>query len=190
MPRLSLDQLNRGMQLRVEGKSYADIAEELGVPNSSDLSLQIMDTTQAQLAQLGANFAVSVALDLARLEEMVPENLRLAKEGSDRHVKAVIAIMRQKWEILDKLREIEADDGDDDTTIRVQDPEYVMALENINVDIIEGRYEESSTKSTLNLNDISDDEMDRLRTQLAELDLYISNEAGLTNDEEEDETDY
>lgn len=173
---LSLRQIEQAIDLRVQGKTFTEIALELGVSNGETLRRQVLNALQDRTSVLQADVMTSAALDLARLESMIPENLSLARQGSYQHVKAVIQILRQKQETLEFMREVAEEDKEEDnqTTLTVNSPEYLLALERLNEAVLEGTYVPSSTKASVAVDDLDPKELEMLHTQLAELDLNIT----------------
>jgi transposase-like protein len=186
MARLTLDQIEQSIQLRVDGDSYTKIAAKMGVGNTAIFRQQIAQALQDRTNNMAANVLVTAALDLARLESMVPKNLELAKEGSDRNVKAVISIIKTKMDVLDWMHEImerQEDDSGGQSTISTQDPEYLMALEQLNADVIDGSFENTDPAATVSMDNLTEQEIQLLRDQMTDLEMNLQIEG--VNDEED-----
>jgi hypothetical protein len=185
MARLTLQQIEDAIQHRVNGKTYNEIASELGVINSDTFRRQVVDALTARTNQLAVDMAATYVLDLARLESMIPKNLELAQQGSDRHVKAVIQIMRAKAEHIGHLQELlenQDEDNDHNVTMTSDDEEFMLAVEHLNAEVIEGTSTEHQHQASIDTKDVTEKELQLLREQMDEFELSIGIEG---SDEEE-----
>lgn len=175
MAAISKQDLERALQLRVEGKSYSQVAEELNISNTETFRRQIVEYQSESNAIVAVNLETVLGLDMARLELMVPENLRLAIEGSDRHVNAMIKIIRAKMDMAKFFLELQAANESEnhfEPTISTKDDEYILAAEHINEAILEGYDDEDNMPDPdLDFSRLTEDERKMLQTQLQELEL-------------------
>ena len=174
---LSTQQLDKALDMRVSGKSYTDIAAELGLPNSESLRYQIREYQKDASAVMTGNLELTVALDLARIEIMVPENLTQAIAGSYKHVDAMIKLMRARMDVMKFLMELQKQQEESGdvfvSTIDTNSEEYLIAAHNIS-DAFLDALDEEEVDPTLDLAALSDDEREQLETQLTDLDITLA----------------
>jgi len=173
MARLTLSQLEQALSLKVEGKTYADIAEYFNVANDHNLRQQIKAYLDEGVVQLSLNLVTSVALDRLRVEQLISPMMSAALEDkSVKHVDAVVKLMRLKLDQLKFLQELQGDEVDrnEQGTFKTDDDLYLEAFDLANASILEGDYE---VKEDVVYADLDPEELKMLETQLVDLDANI-----------------
>lgn len=182
MGRLTVEQLDQALALKVDGKTYADIAEIFGVTNDHNLRQQIKDYMAQGITSFALDLQTVVALDMARAERLLAPMMADAVETrSTRHVDASVKLMRLKLEQMRFLQELQtASNADEDEgTFKTDDELYEEAFDMANRAILEGEYEISDDEVEMDLND---EELKLLETQLVDLDANIQVVAGGADD--------
>ena len=177
---LTLAELQQAMQMRVRGKTYADIAEHFGVPNTGALHVSIREYLKTSVESLGMSYDLVLALDLARADEMLSPMMEGAIEDkSPRHADAAVKIMRLKMDIIQLARELIAERAAlqgtqaDDATFKVDDELYEEAMILANDALAAGAWEPDRDEVYLGAEELSEEELDMLESQLIDLESSI-----------------
>lgn len=171
------DKLRKAVELKIAGWSYEAITEALQMKNTPALRRKIKETISNEIAVFTANVEIVFAMDLQRLESMIPGNLLLAQQGSDKHVAAMIRIIKTKQELLKdyiELMRVQEEEMGDDPTFRSDSDEYMVAARELNkargaevIDIAEEAEEEGEEVV------VPEDMLSVLREQLEDLELAM-----------------
>jgi hypothetical protein len=187
--RLTPDQMHRAIEMKASGKTWDNIAEEMGMDNTPALQGLIRDTLREADVQFAANFEFMILLDLMRIEDVMPENQRLAKDGSHQHVGAFAKLIKLKMDVLtfymDLLRVKAETQGDkEDHTFTRDSEEYRRAVTTINQQIQQGIYadpdeaDEEGDVSPSALTTLNAEDLAILREQVDQVELMIGGSLG------------
>lgn len=204
--------VQKGAQLRIEGKSFSVIATELGVKNTTVLRNAISNVIRASQAEISADVELILAMDLARYEMIFQKAAEYGMQGSDKHLNIMLKALKERRDAMEMWIGIQRDAAgaqDDAELYRMfttDSPEFERAQNAINASYYVNEDEQAVSKKKPKRNKpgwgesendyitpnsdlidkIPEDMRDAVRDQLFDLQLDADR---ILNDDDEDEVD-
>lgn len=196
--RLTPEQMMDAITMRAQGIEWAMIATQLGMKDTPALRRLIRETLREVDIQFAANFEFTILLDLARIEEVMPENMKLAKDGSHHHVGAFVKLLQAKMKIIEFLMDfmkvkVEAAGDHENHTFNRESQEWKRASLVINQKIQQGVYADPDDEDVDDIKpnvvgDLDEDDIKMLYDQVDQLEIMGGATVGKAIKEAAEET--